>query len=192
VCLLVVTIDDAVTRWAARSIELGPGTRCSPWVVGPSNTPLVTDLQHAKENVEIAVLSAIEHGQSDDVALAARIVSAAIVASAGIDTERSKLYLDLILISLIKSAPSVLEATMNSLGFEYQSDFARRYVGQGRAEGRLEGRMEIVLKQLLLRFGPLTETIEGRVRSADAEQIDAIAERVITAATLQEALSPLS
>ena len=188
VCLLVVTVEDAVTRWAGRSIELGPGTRCNPWVVGPSNTPPVTDLQHAKENVELAVLSAIEHGQSTDVALAARIASAAIVASAGIEDDRSKLYLDLILIALSKSTPGILEATMNSLGYEYQSDFARRYFGQGKAEGRAE----IVLKQLLLRFGPLTEAIEGRVRSANNEQIDAVAERVITATTLQEALGPLS
>ena len=196
VCLLVITIEDAVSRWAGRSIELGPGTRCNPWVVGPSNTPAVTDLRDAEENVELAVLSAIEHGQSTDVALAASIASAAIVASAAIDAERSRLYLDLVLISLSKSAPEVLEATMNSLGYEYQSDFARRYVAQGRAEGRVEGktegRVEMVLKLLLLRFGPLTEAAQGRVRSAGDAQIDAVAERLLTAKTLQEALGPLS
>jgi hypothetical protein len=32
VCLLVITIEDAVARWAGRSIDLGPGTRCKPWV----------------------------------------------------------------------------------------------------------------------------------------------------------------
>ena len=200
VCLLVITIEDAVSRWAGRSIELGPGTRCNPWVVGPSNTPAVTDLQDAEENVELAVLSAIEHGQSADVVLAARIASAAIVASAAIDAERSRLYLDLVLISLSKSAPEVLEATMNSLGYEYQSDFARRYVAQGRAEGRAEGRVEgktegrveMVLKLLLLRFGPLTEAAQDRVRSAGDAEIDALAERFLIAKTLQEALGPLS
>jgi len=30
VCLLVITIKDAVARWAGRSIELGPGTQCTP------------------------------------------------------------------------------------------------------------------------------------------------------------------
>ena len=161
---------------------------------------MVTDLQDAKENVELAVLSAIEHGQNTDIALAARIVSAAIVASADIDVERSRLYLDLILISLSKTAPEVLEAAMNSLGYEYQSDFARRYVAQGRAEGqaegriegKTEGRMEIVLKQLALRFGPLTEAAQCLVRGADVAQLDALAERVLTARTLEEALGPLS
>ena len=188
VCLLVITIEDAVSRWAGRVIELGPGTRCNPWVVGPSNTPAVRDLQEAKENVELAVLSAILHGQSKDVVLAARIASAAIVASAHIDAERSRLYLDLILLSLSKSAPQVLEAAMNSLGYEYQSDFARRYVAQGRMEGKVEGRVEIVLKLLALRFGPLSEGAQACVRDAPGAQLDAVVERVLTARTLEEAL----
>ena len=154
-----------------------------PWVVGPSNTPAVTDLQDAEENVELAVLSAIEHGQSADVVLAARIASAAIVASATVNAERSRLYLDLVLISLSRSAPEVLEATMNSLGYEYQSDFARRYVAQGR--------MEIILKVLASRFGPLTEAVQARIRSADRTQIDPMADRMLTARTLEEVLGPL-
>lgn len=44
------------------------------------------------------------------------------------------------LISLSANAPEAIEVTMNSLGYEYQSDFARRYVAQGQ--------MEIILKQL--------------------------------------------
>jgi hypothetical protein len=139
VCLLVITIEDAVARWAGRSIDLGPGTRCKPWVVGPSNTPAITALQDAQENVELAVLSAIEHGQSADIQLARRIASAAILASAAIDVERSRLYLDLIQIALSKNIPEAFETAMNSLGYEYQGDFARRYYGQGKAEGQLEG-----------------------------------------------------
>jgi len=71
VCVLVITIEDAVARWAGRSIDVGPGTQCQPWVVGPTNTPAITALQDAQENVELAVLSAIEHGQSPDISLAA-------------------------------------------------------------------------------------------------------------------------
>ena len=97
----------------------------------------------------------------------------------------------------------VLQA-MNSLGYEYQSDFARRYVAQGKAEGRVEGRaegkaegkaegrVEIIFKLLALRFGPLTEEVQTVVRSAQAAQLDTVAERVLTAQTLEEALVPLS
>jgi hypothetical protein len=192
VCLLVVTIEEAVARWAGRSIELGPGTRCSPWVVGPSNTPAVTELKDARENVELAVLSAIEHGQSTDIALAARIASAAIVASADVDAERWKLYHDLILISLSENAQEALEAAMNSLGYEPRSELLRRWIAQGKAEGRMEGRVEIILKQLALLFGPLTEAAQIRIRAAQDAQLDAVAERVLTAQTLEQALSPLS
>ena len=203
VCLLVVTIEDAVARWAARSIELGPGAYCTPWVVGPSNTPAITELQEAKNNVELAVLSAIEHGKSADIPLAARITSAAIVASAGIDAERSRLYIDLIMKCLLENAPKAIEATMNSLGIEYQSDFARRYYFEGKedgkaegklegkAEGKAEGRTEIILRLLALRFGPLAEVVRTQIRSAQDTQIDAVAERMLTAQTLDEALSPL-
>jgi hypothetical protein len=196
VCLLVITVEDAVARWAARAIELGPGSLCSPWVVGPSNTLAITELEETEENVELAVLSAMEHGQSPDIELAARIASVAILASAGIDAERSRLYLDLILTSLSEHAQEAIQATMNSLGYEYMSDFARRYVAQGRSEGRVEGktegRLEIVLKQLTLRFGPLTEAVQTRIRGASDAQLDAVAERLLTVQTLEAALSPLS
>ncbi|MFL6605209.1 MAG: DUF4351 domain-containing protein [Steroidobacteraceae bacterium] len=80
---------------------------------------------------------------------------------------------------------------MNSLGYEYQSDFARRYVAEGKAEGRMEGRVELTLKLLALRFGPLTEVTQTRVRSAHDAQLDRIAHRMLTAQTLEQALSPL-
>lgn len=191
-CLLVITIENAVARWAARTIDLGPGTRCNPWVVGPSNTPAVTELKDAKENVELAVLSAVEHGQSADKSLATLIASTAIVASADIDAERSRLYHDLILIFLSQHAPEAFEATMNSLKYEYKSDVLRQYVAQGLAEGRAEGRVDLVLKQLTSRFGPLNEGVQARVCSAQDTQIDALAERLLTAQTLDEALASLS
>jgi hypothetical protein len=188
VCLLVITIEEAVARWARKSIELGPGSRCSPWVVGPSNTPAVTERRDAEENVELSVLSAIEHGQSTDITLATRIASAAVLASAGLDAERSRLYLDVILLSLSQSVRHEVLQVMNSLGYEYQGDSARHYV----AKGRTEGRVEIVLKQLALRFGPLAEEVHSLLRSAPDSELDAVAERVVSAQTLEEALAPLS
>ena len=161
-------------------------------MVGPSNTPTVAEPGDARENVELAVLSAIEHGQSANIPLAARIASAAILASADIDAERSRLYLDLVRISLSQDALEAFEAIMNSLGFEYQSDFARRYFGEGKAEGRMEGRVEITLELLALRFGPLPDATQTRVRGAQDTQVKAIAERLLTAQTLEEALGSLN
>jgi hypothetical protein len=83
--------------------------------------------------------------------------------------------------------------------YEYISDFARRYFGQGRAEGRAEGkaegeilgRAEVTLRQLSVRFGVLSEEAQSRIRSANLPELDALAERVLSAGTLSEALGEL-
>jgi Domain of unknown function (DUF4351) len=136
-------------------------------------------------------LSAIEHRRFGDTTLAARIASTAITASAGVDAERSKMYLDLIYTVLAEGIPGLLEATMNSFGYEYRSDFALRYIGEGRAQGNTEARIDIILKQLALRFGPLTDAVQAWIRQAQAAQLDALLEQVVTARTLDEALAPL-
>jgi hypothetical protein len=196
VCLLVITTEDDVARWAGRPIDLGPGSRCNPWVIGPANTPAITDLQEAEENVELAVLSMITHAGSADAALKSQIASAAIVASTGVGVEEeiSRLYLDLILTAVLDFAPTALEVTMKTLGFnyEYQSEFARRYYGKGKAEGNAEGRASIVIEQLNSRFGALTDADRSRVSSAHEQALSEVAQRVLTARTLEEALSPLS
>jgi predicted transposase YdaD len=85
---------------------------------------------------------------------------------------------------------------MDPAKYEYQSEFARRYVAQGRDQGRAEGKAEgeatgkadLVLKQLKLRFGPLAEEVVARVRSASVAALDAFAERVLSAVSVAEVL----
>jgi len=43
VCLLVVTADDAVARWAAQPVEMGGQYPFAPYVLGPSGVPAITD-----------------------------------------------------------------------------------------------------------------------------------------------------
>lgn len=73
---------------------------------------------------------------------------------------------------------------MDPAKYEYQSDFARRYV----AQGEVEGRAALVVRQLALRFGPLSEEVRARIAAASIAELDAIGERLLTAPTLQEAL----
>lgn len=77
---------------------------------------------------------------------------------------------------------------MDPAKYEYQSEFARRYFSQGKAEGKVEGRADIMLKLLALRFGTLPAAVEAGIRSAGVEELDAIAARVLTAQTLDEAV----
>ena len=108
-------------------------------------------------------------------------------ASVGLDADRSKLYFDLVADALSEAAGKALR-NMDPANYQYQSEFARRYVAEGRAEGEAKGRAALVLKQLALRFGSLPEAVQERVRAAGIPELDAIAERLLTAATLDEAL----
>ena len=57
---------------------------------------------------------------------------------------------------------------------------------EGEARGEARGRRALILKQLALRFGAIPESIRARVESAEPDQLDRVAERVLTAASLED------
>lgn len=189
VCLLVVSADEAVARWAGKPIEMGAGNRFVPLVLGPSGVPEITDEAQAQADPELAVLSAMAHGQDADTAKSVQIALAAQMASFALDDDRSRLYFDLVISSLSEAARRALQ-TMDPAKYEYQSDFARRYVAQGIAQGRAEGRAALVVRLLGLRFGPLSHEARARIEAASIAELDGIGERLLTAQTLKEALGP--
>ena len=97
------------------------------------------------------------------------------------------MYFDLVLASLSEAARQELQ-NMDPAKYEYQSEFARRYVAQGRAEGKSEGRADLIARQLALRFGAPDDEVRVRLRTASMEELDMIGERLLTARSLQEAL----
>jgi predicted transposase YdaD len=169
-------------------------------VLGPSTIPEITDKEQALKDPELAVLSAMAHANDPDTMKSIRIAEVA----------RRALQ------------------DMNLLNYEYQSEFARRYYGQGEAKGRrlgheegrtqgllqgrleglmeghaegraeghavghAEGRVRLVLKLLAAKYGELPAAVTVRVREATEEDIDEIAERVLIAATLDEAVGVLT
>lgn len=183
VCLLVLTAQDTVARWASRPVELGGGNRFTPLVLGPSGVPEITDEAQAQSDPELAVLSAMAHGKDADIGKSAQIALAAQMASLGLDEDRSNLYFDLVLSSLSEAARRALQ-TMNPAKYEYQSEFAKRYVAQGRAEGRAD----LIVKQLTQRFGPIPQAVQSRIAAASLAELDELGGRLLTAKTLQEAL----
>lgn len=60
---------------------------------------------------------------------------------------------------------------------------------EGKAEGLLEGRRAILLKLLALKFGSVTATARARIETATLEELDRMAERVLTAANIDEVVS---
>jgi predicted transposase YdaD len=57
---------------------------------------------------------------------------------------------------------------------------------KGRQEGRQEGEASLLLRQLELRFGPLSESSRAQVRAADADTLLRWGERILTATTVDE------
>ena len=129
--LLVVAPQPEVAAWCAQPIDTGvPGFVLIPPVLGRQAVPVITDPAEAARRPELAVLSAMAHGESEQ---GAAIASAVLPAVRGLDDERARFYGDLVLNSLNDAARRALEAMMK--GYEYQSDFAKKYVALGRSEG---------------------------------------------------------
>jgi hypothetical protein len=121
--------------------------------------------------------------------LKAQIALAAHLASLGLDEERSRLYFDLVFASLGEAAKRELRA-MDPAKYEYQSDFAKRYVAQGRLEGQHEGRVNLLIRVLTRRFGALPAAAVARLSAVSIDELDAIGERLLSAGSLEEALGP--
>jgi len=131
VVLLVVAPDLAVARGARAPIEIGhPGFCLTPLVIGFDQVPRVVDAELARRLPELSVLSAMAH---PELAVAATAIDAITL----LPEDQNRLYCDVILSGLPDAIRAALEAQMQ--GYEYQSEFARRYYGQGHEEGRKEG-----------------------------------------------------
>lgn len=187
VYLFVITAEERVARWASEAISLGGDSWFIPRVLPLSGIPEITDEEQAREDPELAVLSALAHARDRDSNKAMRIAITARRASTALNEDRSSLYCDLIMNSLPKVARRALE-NMNIDDYEFQSPFARCYFRRGKKAGRKEGRIELLLEQLDTRFGALSEATVARVRAARAPELDGMTKRVLTANTLDEAL----
>ncbi len=93
------------------------------------------------------------------------------------------MYGDMLFAALSEAARRALNA-MNPAKYEYKTEFAKRYYGQG----LIEGRTQLVLRLLTARFGTISETDQSRVHAAGIEELDRIGERLLTARTLSDAL----
>jgi hypothetical protein len=167
-----------------------------PPVLGREAVPIVTDPAEAARRPELAVLSAMAHGDGE---LGAAIAAAVLPAVRGLGDERARFYGDLVLNSLNEAARRALETMMK--GYEYQSDFAKKYIAlgrdegrdEGRVEGRDEGRVEEAARSVLtvLRVRGITVPDAPRERilaQKDPERLERWLEKAIVATSLGEVL----
>jgi hypothetical protein len=195
VALLVVTSDLAIAGWASTPIATGhPGWVLVPLVLGPQAVPVVREVADAERSPELAVLSVMLHGHGSD---ALAVAEAALAGARNLDDERSKLYADLVLASVDEAARAILEALMASGNYEYQSDFARRYMAQGKAEGiaegKAEGRAEGAARAILAVLAARGLDVPDEVRACitactELARLDAWLARAVTATSADEVI----
>jgi SOS response regulatory protein OraA/RecX len=68
--------------------------------------------------------------------------------------------------------------------YQYQSEFARKYVEEGRQEGHVAGTRRTLQKLLRLKFGALSPETEARLAAATEAELDLWTERILTATSL--------
>jgi hypothetical protein len=183
--LLVVAPEPAVAGWCAEPIETGaPGFVLSPRVLHRRAVPVVTDPGEAARRPELGVLSALAHGEGDE---GGAIAAAVLPAIRGLDDNRVRLYYDLVYNSLNEGARRALETMMK--GYEYQSDFARKYVAQGRAEGRTEEAARNLLTVLRARGIEVPDAVRERILSQkDPERLERWLEKAAVASAVAAVL----
>ena len=179
--LLVVALDPAVARWCAEPIEIGvPGFVLHPPVLHRTAVPVVTDLGEAASRPELGVLSAMAYGETEQ---GATIAAAVLPAIQGLDEDRARLYYDLVYNSLNEAARRAMEGMMK--GYEYQSDFAKKYVAQGRTEGRTEEAARNLLAVLRARGIAVPDALRERILAQkDPERLERWLEKAAVAASV--------
>jgi hypothetical protein len=183
--LLVLAPDPAVAAWCAEPIELGvPGFVLRPPVLRREAIPVVTDPAEAARRPELGVLSAMAYGETKE---GATIAGAVLPAIRALDDERARFYYDLVYNSLGGAARRALEAMMK--GYEYQSDFAKKYV----AQGRVEEAARAVLTALRVRGIAVPEAARERILAEKSpECLESWLERAIIATSITEVLDEAS
>jgi post-segregation antitoxin (ccd killing protein) len=175
--LLIVAPEPAVASWCAEPIETGvPGFVLRPPVLRRTSIPVVTDAQEAARRPELGVLSALAHGETEQ---GANIAAAVLPVIQGLDDDRTRLYYDLVYNSLNEAARRALEALMK--GYEYQTDFARKYVAQGRTEEAARN----LLTVLRVRGITVSDAVRDRILAEqEPERLERWLEKAVTAASV--------
>ncbi|WP_433930021.1 hypothetical protein AB3662_39625 [Sorangium cellulosum] len=201
--VLVVAPDPGVAAWAAEKIDLGLGRgNVEPLVLGPAVVPEIIDPADAEQETELAVLSAVAHGNGPS---GLTVVQAALAALGRLDQAHAMVYFQLIWNGLREPMRQALEALVMERQIEGEATFPPfvqklidrgvregelKGLREGKLEGMLEGKRDTLLR-LLARAGiGLTEDESARIQACtDVATLDRWIDNVLGAKTATEVLS---
>jgi len=193
--VLVVTPDADVAAWATEPIDLGLGfSVVKPLVLGPAIVPEVTDPALAEQETELAILSAVAHGNGPN---GLAVALAALGALGRLDQEHAAVYFQIIWDALRKPMQTALEAKIMERQTEAKATFppfVQRLIDgsklEGFRDGRLEGVREVLLRLIARAEITLTEDDRARILACDdAATLDRWIDNVLGAKTAADVLS---
>ncbi|WP_437875279.1 hypothetical protein [Sorangium sp. So ce513] len=164
--VLVVAPDAGVAAWAAETIDLGLGRgHVEPLVLGPAAVPEIIDPADAERETELAVLSAVAHGNGPS---GLTVVQAALAALGRLDQAHAMVYFQVIWNGLREPMRQALEALVMERQIEGESTFPpsiQRLIDRGKLEGMREGKLEGMREGKLegIREGELKGMREGKL-----------------------------
>ncbi|MEU9887825.1 hypothetical protein [Sphaerisporangium sp. NPDC051011] len=76
---------------------------------------------------------------------------------------------------------------LRATSYEYQSDFAKKYIAEGKAQGKAEGKAEAIVMVLDGRGLSVSEEACSRILGCtDAAQLDTWLQRALTVASVED------
>jgi len=204
--VLVVAPDAEIASWAAQPIDLGLGLgTVRPLVIGASSVPEVVDPAVAEQEVELAVLSALAHGNGPNKEAVLAATHTGLERLAEVDREHAAAYFEMIYNMLRDPMRRVLEALVMQRQTENKTTrapFIQRFIDEGELkglregkldglrEGKLDGKRDALLR-LIARVGvPLSEGDRARILACtDGATLDRWLDNVLGAKSGADILS---
>jgi len=189
VALVVFCPDGTLAAWYGRLLEPDASSlTLRPLIFTPNDVPLILDVELAQANPALAVLSALCHGDQDEVdemfpALAAALHS--------VGPGKEILYHDIVLAGLPAPARVRWEAFMTTIlePQQYRSDVFRRIAAEHEERGEARGEGRAVLTVLDARGVEVPAAIREQILACtDLAQLDVWLRRAVTASSAAEVI----
>jgi hypothetical protein len=164
--VLVVAPDADVAAWAMEPIDSGLGRGSfSPLVLGPAIVPRVTDEALANEEPELAILSAVAHGNGPN---GLDVIQAFSRALDRLDRELAAAYFQIVYTALREPMRIALEAMVMERQAETKATFPpfmQKLIDRGELEGELKGARGVLLRLVAQAGIALSDDDRARVQA---------------------------
>ena len=190
--VLVVAPDADVAAWAAEKIDLGLGRgSIEPLVLGPAIVPEVTEPAVAERETELAILSAVAHGNGPN---GLAVVLAALGSLERFDREHAAAYFEIVYNALKEPMRRALEVAYMERQTETTKatfpPFAQALIDRGAREGELKGKRDVLFRLLAHAGITVSEGERARVEACtELDTLDRWIDNAIGAKTAADVLS---